>query len=451
MKLISKISILIIAIFTFSVAANAQSEWVGEYFFSEDGGETVGGTKIYIAHTLKITEKDGKLKAHIYSQGFQTSRDIYADVKVDSQKLMLTFSKAGESHNGVKYSPGDLLLELRQELLGKTKILLTKWGEFKSVTDRYSRPESVYFVKKKTKKDEPLEWMEITTNNEELKISVPQNYSFSLDEMGYDSKNYEYNSIRSITAFENGVSMWLESFEVKDAHKAFHYLPDFAVSSRNWNQRLDEYTLGAISKRKKEITVDGDYYVKRYYFHTKDRIYCVGFGARDKKNPTIKKFLQTFEFNGESQFAFDETAVSAASKKVIWEDIKETNISIDYAVNSETTSSLNSIKTSLSIFQKASFKNTSSYYRNKSIVILTKPLPGYTKLAREKNVTGSVLLIVTFRTNGLISGIKVKDGLDSGLTERAIEATKRIRFLPPERNGIPYNVRKTVSFGFLIY
>lgn len=85
------------------------------------------------------------------------------------------------------------------------------------------------------------------------------------------------------------------------------------------------------------------------------------------------------------------------------------------------------------------------------IKILSKPRPGYTDAARQNNVRGTVMLRVTFLSNGRIGGVSTVKGLPYGLTEKAIAAARQIRFKPPMRNGRPYTVRKVVHFNFTIY
>lgn len=86
-----------------------------------------------------------------------------------------------------------------------------------------------------------------------------------------------------------------------------------------------------------------------------------------------------------------------------------------------------------------------------SVRFLIKPASKYTNEARKKNLQGSVLLRVTFLSNGGIGGISVAQELKYGLTEEAIAAAKKIIFLPARRNGIKYSVTKTVQYNFSIY
>lgn len=147
MKFISISFGFLILLLFLGISTNAQNSWIGEYHFNEDGGETVGGTKIYIAHTLKITEEGSSLKAHIYSQSFQTSKDIYADVKTKGNKIMLFFREKGEDHFLGDYKKGDLLFTLeKKDIDGKLKVL-TYWGKFLPSLEANEKSGGIYFRK----------------------------------------------------------------------------------------------------------------------------------------------------------------------------------------------------------------------------------------------------------------------------------------------------------------
>jgi TonB family protein len=56
--------------------------------------------------------------------------------------------------------------------------------------------------------------------------------------------------------------------------------------------------------------------------------------------------------------------------------------------------------------------------------------PEYTEAARKNGIEGDVRLLVAFRSNGKIGHIDVIKGLPDGLTEKAIELAKAIKFKP---------------------
>ena len=83
--------------------------------------------------------------------------------------------------------------------------------------------------------------------------------------------------------------------------------------------------------------------------------------------------------------------------------------------------------------------------------ILSKPRPGYTDLARERNTQGEVILRVTFLASGEIGSIEPVKTLPNGLTEKAIAAARQIEFEPPVVDGRAVSITKQIEYTFAIY
>ena len=83
--------------------------------------------------------------------------------------------------------------------------------------------------------------------------------------------------------------------------------------------------------------------------------------------------------------------------------------------------------------------------------VIDKPAPGYTEDARENRIQGNVKLNVVFKANGQIGDVTVLQPLSHGLTERAVEAAKKIRFKPKAMNGEPMEEQTTVEYVFSLY
>ena len=153
MKLFTKSISLTFLILIFGLCVSAQTfSWAGKYKFNESGGKTAGGSVIFIEHTLDITEKNGKLDAHFFSNGFQTARDVYADGKIVGDKLLLYYRDEGEENFTSDYKKGELLLTLERKRVGKTTKLLTYWSAFYPVIETNEKDGRVYFVRDKSKK-----------------------------------------------------------------------------------------------------------------------------------------------------------------------------------------------------------------------------------------------------------------------------------------------------------
>lgn len=89
--------------------------------------------------------------------------------------------------------------------------------------------------------------------------------------------------------------------------------------------------------------------------------------------------------------------------------------------------------------------------RTSSVRILTKARPAYTDMARIYEISGTVILRVTFLAAGEVGSISPVTRAPFGLTEKAIEAAKRITFEPAYLHGSPQTVVKQIEYSFAIF
>jgi hypothetical protein len=85
------------------------------------------------------------------------------------------------------------------------------------------------------------------------------------------------------------------------------------------------------------------------------------------------------------------------------------------------------------------------------VKILSKPRANYTDFARFYQITGKVVLRVTFSADGSIGAVTPVTKQPFGLTAQAIQAAKGIRFEPAMKDGVAYSVTKPVEYSFIIY
>ncbi|MFN2497960.1 MAG: TonB family protein [Pyrinomonadaceae bacterium] len=83
--------------------------------------------------------------------------------------------------------------------------------------------------------------------------------------------------------------------------------------------------------------------------------------------------------------------------------------------------------------------------------VLEKPEPVYTEPARQSGVTGTVVLRAVFAADGTIRHILVLNGLPNGLTEQALNAARRIKFVPATIDGRPVSIFIQLEYGFNLY
>jgi TonB family protein len=83
--------------------------------------------------------------------------------------------------------------------------------------------------------------------------------------------------------------------------------------------------------------------------------------------------------------------------------------------------------------------------------ILSRPEPQYTEEARRNQVSGTVVLKTVFSSSGQVTNIRAVSGLPYGLTEKAIEAARMIRFSPAMKDGRAVSQYVQIEYNFNLY
>ncbi len=100
-------------------------------------------------------------------------------------------------------------------------------------------------------------------------------------------------------------------------------------------------------------------------------------------------------------------------------------------------------------------RDTGSIYKGKEVDqkvrVTKKPEPSYTKAARKHDVEGTVVIRCVFAATGQVTNIHVVSGLPDGLTERAIKAAEKIKFVPAMKDGKPVSMWIELQYNFHLY
>lgn len=83
--------------------------------------------------------------------------------------------------------------------------------------------------------------------------------------------------------------------------------------------------------------------------------------------------------------------------------------------------------------------------------LVMKPEPRYTEEARQQLVVGTVILKVVFASNGAVTNIRTVQGLPYGLTEQAIGAARKIKFIPAMKDGKYASMWIQLEYNFNLY
>lgn len=80
--------------------------------------------------------------------------------------------------------------------------------------------------------------------------------------------------------------------------------------------------------------------------------------------------------------------------------------------------------------------------------IQSKPEASYTSAAEIERITGTVILRCVFTSKGTVTNIRVIKGLPGGLTERAMEAARQIKFIPATKDGEAISMWMQLEYNF---
>jgi TonB family protein len=83
--------------------------------------------------------------------------------------------------------------------------------------------------------------------------------------------------------------------------------------------------------------------------------------------------------------------------------------------------------------------------------ILSRVDPQYTARARAHQVSGTVIVKAVLSSTGEVTDIKVISGLPDGLTEKAVESTRRMEFVPAVKDGRNVSQYIQVEYNFNLY
>jgi len=115
------------------------------------------------------------------------------------------------------------------------------------------------------------------------------------------------------------------------------------------------------------------------------------------------------------------------------------------------------IVATIAVSSRSKANHGTSGVQDENLKIVSKPNPRYTREARSRNLEGTVLLRVTFLSNGKIGDVvdetkdKAEEMRESGLTANAIQAAKKIKFVPAKKDGVPIDVKRRVEYVFDLY
>jgi TonB family protein len=259
-----------------------------------------------------------------------------------------------------------------------------------------------------------LDWKRMSPRDEEFSIFTPVQPSVLFYEAGsiFTQGGERVLEHRAYSGYAEGFVFVLESYKAARPGRLIGEMNRMFGGQHPLEEvKVDGFT----GKKYQMIRSNLPGYV--YDFVTNKHVYILTMAARDANNPVMAQFLSSFKL-GDNSIAGDIVAKREDSSATSPVDEGE-------------------VFTPREVTRKAT--------------VVWKPEPEYTESARRNQRTGTVVLKVIFTASGHVVLSEVTLGLRDGLTEKAIEAAKNIRFLPAEKDGRAVSVRMQIEYNFNLY
>jgi hypothetical protein len=294
------------------------------------------------------------------------------------------------------------------------------------------------------KTNEAVEWVRVQNETGEFSIEMPSNFIYFYDKEGFNydvsNKTYSFQEMRMLNAASEKTVMRVEIYKVSSPKKHLNELleRDRLQGSKSEESR-DGFTIKQVSqnkfnnaRNKTEVEIN---FVSRF-IASKTHLYVVTVANRGAQSAVAARFLNSIRLNQAQAASSDTTKIVNLSSL--------TPLTIAQIGENE-----ENAKKQPQTTQPVKPVDKTEKSGN-PLLVLAKPIAGYTEAARMSMTNGTISLRVTFAKDGSIPKIAVISGLENGLTRNAFFCALRIRFIPQESENEPVTAAKIVQYSFSI-
>ena len=234
--------------------------------------------------------------------------------------------------------------------------------------------------------------------------------------------------MRTFGLYSSGVVYVVTSFD--NPRESFDKLASSHWSSR-WLKSVRDVKLGGFDGREYE-SVEGPRAQARV-FRAKRHAYIVWAITYGADEPRVARFLDSFALGDNPR----GRSIHEPPQSLVTSPKPESRESQQPAQPAQAAQAANAPNKNAGVVRKA--------------LIVYKPEPGYTEIARRNNVQGTVKIRAVLASDGRVKNISVVTLLPDGLTELAVNAARHILFLPAEKDGRAASQYVTLEYNFSLY
>ena len=271
-------------------------------------------------------------------------------------------------------------------------------------------------------------WARYVSKKEEFSVLLPETPAIAISSR-QNKPNGDRYRVRSYGAYGNGiVYLVISQNNPRHAEKLDTFVTEFKDSLPYTRAKKSTLTFD------RELQLDG-FAGKRFrvtyynniegvidFYASKNHVYTVVAAGAEETNPLVQKFLQSFSLN---ETVFRDTVAKAST----------------VTSNAQRTGDSDQL--------------TEQVFTQKEVTrpafAVSRPEPSYTEEARMNQLVGTVAFKAIFSSSGKVVNLEVVKGLKYGLTERAIDAASKLKFIPAVRDGKFVSQHIRLEYNFNLY
>jgi hypothetical protein len=283
---------------------------------------------------------------------------------------------------------------------------------------------------------EKTEWMRVVSDNGEFSVEVPANYTYFYDRDGFSYQlstgTLQYAQMQMLNASQEKTVMSVEIYKVSSPKKHLNHLLDKLNHKTSKKDAPEDFIVKEFERNSfKDRVSNKDIEISFFsrYIASKTHLYIVTVANRGSKTAAFERFLSSVQFSGGQTGGTKISSLKALTIENIGENVTDQPK------------------------QNAPPNQPQSVEQPKNptpVLVISKPLAGYTSAARDRLTTGVIRLRATLDKTGRVSKIGFVSGLPDGLNRSAFFAALRIKFIPEEKDGEAVTVTKTFEYTFSI-
>lgn len=274
-------------------------------------------------------------------------------------------------------------------------------------------------------------WTRIETAEQELSLAFPPNYIV-------DTEKKQSRSIYKINGFSNDVTMELSVSKSLTSDEQKFMMPPDGMQTQSFTKKnlkgMRSFNNSADTYLNENIRIFGE---KNYYY--------ISVSASNKNKPELERFLYSIKIRGENLFK-NPNAPNYPENLIA---IKSLTSSPEVIEAFERKLEKKKFKAEKIISTEADQTISYADYSRAPIVV-EQPYPEFRPNFSNMGSSGfsyAAKLKLTLLANGQIGDIKVVSGSNESFTESCVDAARKLRFVPGQKNGINADSVKIINYN----